>query len=503
MRTCAGNRLVIRLHVLALRACGLLIAIGGCTPAYSPPAASPAHSLALIITGASVVDLTTGAAAPATIMVENGRITRVAPPGDIAAPTAAIRVDATGAYVIPGLWDMHAHTTYATAREVEQAFFGPLIAHGIVAIRDPASRFSMEQIRRWRAAIEAGALIGPSIAAVGRVVDARPITLGTVLARDTAEARRAVDFVKAEGYEFVKPYNDLTLDTYLVLAAHARRLNIPIAGHLPYGVDAITAAEAGQRSIEHLTNLWFETATAEEQIRERITSGVTRGEPPVDLFRAKIDSLFPLAFETHSVEKERDLLEAFVRHRTWQTPTLVVDRYYLRCGAAAPVAGDSAAQRLTPRWLRASGRSLDSFFAALTPEQCSTLATLYHREAALVGRMQRAGVGLLAGTDAPQAFLAPGASLHDELEALVSDAGLTPLEALRSATVNPAQFFGATDSTGAVRPGYRADFLLLDANPALDIANVRGIRALVLGGRFLDRRVLDGLLQAAERAATR
>ena len=481
------------------RFCSLLVAVVACTPVRSQSRQQLAQSAPLVITGAAFVVLSNGGVVPATLVVENGRITRVGPPNDTAGPTAANRVEANGAYVIPGLWDMHAHTTHATRAEVEQRFFRALVAHGVVAIRDPASRFPMEQVQRWRAAIETGELVGPHIAAVGRVVDARPTTIGTILARDADEARRAAEAVKRQGYDFLKPYNDLTSETYGALVAHARRLDIPIAGHLPYAVDASSAADAGQRSIEHLTNLWFEVARAEDQIRARILAGLRIDESPVALFRAKIDTLFPLAFETHDADKERELLDAFARHHVWQTPTLIVDRHYLRCGTATAAAGDSAAERLIPRWLRESGRALDTFLAQLKPEQCSTLAILYRREAALVGRMQRAGVGVLAGTDAPHAFLAPGASLHAELEALVTDAGLTPLEALRTATTNPVEFFHATDSIGAIRAGYRADFLLLDANPALDIRNLRRLRAVVLRGRLIDREALDGLLQAAQK----
>lgn len=447
------------------------------------------------------MDLSDGTAVPATILVEDGHVTEVGPPDQVKAPPGARIVDARGAYVTPGLWDMHAHTTYANRGEVERAFFGPLVAHGVVGIRDPASRFPIEQVRRWRAAISDGTLVGPRIAAVGGVVDARITTIGTIVVRNEDEARHAVELLKRDGYDFVKPYNDLSTDSYRALTAQARRLGIPVAGHLPYTVDARTASDAGQRSIEHLTNLWFEAASSGDVIRARILSGLARGESPVALFQVKIDSLFPLAFQTYDAEKEHELFAYFVRNSTWQTPTLIVDRRYLRCGAAGDSEEDASVLRLVPRWVRASGRALSQFLARLTPEQCATLAALYRREAAMVGRMQRAGVGLLAGTDAPQAYLAPGPSLHDELDALVSDAGLTPLEALRTATVNAARFFDSVDSAGAVRSGYVADLVLLDANPATDIRNLRRIRAVILRGRLLDRAALDALLAEAERVA--
>jgi imidazolonepropionase-like amidohydrolase len=117
----------------------------------------------------------------------------------------------------------------------------------------------------------------------------------------------------------------------------------------------------------------------------------------------------------------------------------------------------------------------------------------------MVGRMQRAGVGLLAGSDAPQSYLAPGLALHDELTALVRDAGLTPLEALRAATINPARYLGAADSRGAVRDGFVADLVVLEGDPVRDIEALRRIRAVIVGGRLYDRPRLDAMLADVER----
>ena len=116
--------------------------------------------------------------------------------------------------------------------------------------------------------------------------------------------------------------------------------------------------------------------------------------------------------------------------------------------------------------------------------------------------LNKAGVKLLAGTDAAQAFVFPGFSLHQELELLVRS-GLTPLEALRTATYNPADFFGALDSLGTVSQGKVADLVLLDANPLTDIRNTRRIAAVIANGRVFDRPALDALLNHVAAALKR
>lgn len=481
----------------------LAIALGcsGCTP---PPALRPPPAGPLALVGARVVDLDGGAALPATVVIVAGHIAAVGPADAVPIPPGTRVIDAAGAFVIPGLWDMHAHTTYATPAEVERAFFPALVAHGVLGMRDLGSRFPAEQTRFWRGAIAEGRLVGPRLAALGQVVDARPTTVGTLLVRNEAEAVGALASARRDGYDFVKPYNDLSRAAYGALAREAAHRGLALAGHLPHGVAAREASELGQRSVEHLSNLWFEVASADERIRERILRGLDAGEPPIALFQAKIDTLFPLAFETYDAARERELFARFVRNGTWQVPTLVVDRYYarpaLQPGRARP---DAASARLLPGWVRQSGQLLDRFLAGLTPAQRATLAELYRREAAMVGRMQRAGVGILAGSDAPGAYLAPGAALHDELEALVRDAGLSPREALRAATLNPAVYFGAADSLGTVAPGRAADLVLLQADPTIDIRHVRRIRAVVTQGRYFDRSALDSLLTQVERAVAR
>lgn len=138
---------------------------------------------------------------------------------------------------------------------------------------------------------------------------------------------------------------------------------------------------------------------------------------------------------------------------------------------------------------------------ALSPTDVELQRTMFRIEQRIVGQLQAAGVPILAGSDVHNPYVYPGFSLHDEL-ALLVESGLSPLEALRTATINPARFLGIIDSLGTISPGKIADLVMLDADPLVNIANTQRIRAVFLNGRFLDRDALDGLVAAAERAAS-
>jgi imidazolonepropionase-like amidohydrolase len=145
-------------------------------------------------------------------------------------------------------------------------------------------------------------------------------------------------------------------------------------------------------------------------------------------------------------------------------------------------------------------KMLRDYWRSLPVDIATKMVALYSVHADLVGRLNRAGVPILAGSDTPNPFVYPGFSLHDELGLLVRS-GLTPAEALRTATINPAIFLGVTDSLGTVARGKVADLVLLDANPLTDIANTKRIRAVIQGGRMLDRKALDEILASAESRA--
>lgn len=260
-------------------------------------------------------------------------------------------------------------------------------------------------------------------------------------------------------------------------------------------VSAADASEAGQRSTEHMTGVFKGCSREEEAIiaawRDFLSESAGRQEDPAASL-ALVTELDRRALATQDDARCRRLAERFIENETWLVPTLVSLRgkAYMRDLATA---GDPRTRYVTPprRWT-APG----PFLLPYSEEQWEVHQARYEREKEIVGMMAAAGVPILAGSDAtPWVF--PGFGLHDELELLV-EAGLTPLHALQSATLDPVRFFKRTDELGTVEEGKLADLVLLGANPLEDITNTRRIRAVIADGRLYRRADLDRLLAEVE-----
>jgi imidazolonepropionase-like amidohydrolase len=295
------------------------------------------------------------------------------------------------------------------------------------------------------------------------------------------EAREAVRQLKAAGVDFIKVYSSLPKDLYLAVALEAKNEGIPFVGHVPYPVTAAEASDAGQRSLEHLTEVDVGTSSDETRIKAEEVEAMDQKHgsiPDPNRLKSTFDSV-----------KAATLFERFRQNDTWQVPTLVV--FYQERQIAEPgLPGNDSLLAYIPKLLR-------DYWHSLPTDIATKMVALYTIHADLVGRLKRAGVPILAGSDCPNPYVYPGFSLHDELGLLVHS-GLTPAEALRTATINPARFLGVTDSLGTVATGKVADLVLLDANPLEDVANTKRIRAVIQGGRLLNRRTLDRMLAHAK-----
>jgi hypothetical protein len=263
-------------------------------------------------------------------------------------------------------------------------------------------------------------------------------------------------------------------------------------------VSAADASDAGQRSFEHTYGLLLACSTRESELRQalRDSTGARKGRDRrlVMLAEQRVE------LDSYSEEKAAALFARFRQNGTWQVPTLVVMRNASLLSDPEYVARVRRAPELryVPWALRGMwGLALRFAGAPLPPAELATSKQYFARQVQLVGEMDRAGVGILAGTDTPNPFVIPGFALHDELELLV-EAGLTPMAALQTATRNPAIFDGRIASEGTIEPGKVADLVLLDANPLERIGNTRTIRAVVLGGRLIPRAGLDSLLKKVE-----
>jgi len=370
-------------------------------------------------------------------------------------------------------------------------FAGPLmIANGITGAREMG--YYIDTTLRWKADIAAGREIGPRLVAGVRVDG--PVNKAGFVAHVVTEEDgvRAVDTLahKKDGSrraDFIKPYSWVPRAAYFGLAREAKKLGVPFAGHVPYSVSVVEASDAGQRSIEHEDDLSRACSAKDSLLRAR-SGDTTKLADQLSEIRAQA-AILRRSFDP---AKCRSVIETLVRNHTWATPTLVVYQAYAH-------AFDSVSTH--PEWAKYVPGIVQGGWVrraqGLTPADSMVVRSYFSFDR--TGELHKAGVKLLAGTDMPQAFVFPGFSLHQELELLVRS-GLTPLEALRTATYNPAEYLGALDSLGTIEKGKIADLLLLDANPLVDIRNTRRISTVIANGRVFDRAALNQLLNHVQTA---
>jgi imidazolonepropionase-like amidohydrolase len=456
----------------------LLAALACGTSPRSPTLGRDAPSL--VIRHASVIDPRDGTIqSDRSIAIQEDRIIAVADPG--AFPDAVRTIDATGKYVIPGLWDMHVHTFFGTwvpgGKEVTLPLF---IANGVTGVRDMGSE--LEPILAVRDAIAQRRMIGPRMVIAGPMLDGPRTQFPASIAIATPdEGRRAVAMLAARGVDFIKIQSYVPRDAYFAIAEDCRRRGLVFAGHVPDAVRGAEAANAGQKSFEHLIGIFEGSSTAEDAM---LAGGKSPGR----------------FLDTYDAGREAALTQILVAHQTWQCPTLFWERGQWLVDAI-DVSRDPDGQYAPVSWRDKSWpRFTRSILEQLDTDPLAVRRRFVDHELALVHRLHDAGLAFLAGTDTPAGVdVIPGASLHHELARFV-DAGFTPLAALQTATINPARFLGRSE-LGTIEPGKLADLVVLDKNPLADIANTRALAAVVVAGRYLGRGELDAILRDVAAAA--
>lgn len=471
MNTDAGTRNASRLAICLVTASIWTAAQAG------PP---PRHG-AVAITDVAIVDVEHGRTiGPRTVLIDSNRIVAISAPHEARIPADAARVDGHGKFLIPGLVDMHVHLFNKASHRPPNDWSLPLyVAQGVTAVREMnTDAAGIETIRRWRREADDGERIAPHVLAAGiAVFGASP----DAAARDTNAAIDA-------GADFIKVFSEVPASHWRAILEVARRRAEPVAGHVPAGVPLREAAAAGQRSGEHLMQAYEACSSIEKQLlAERRDLG---GEALVALRDAQ-EARALAAFDPRACTRIGRIL---AKTTQVQVPTLVLPHMEANRANTAP--------DTDPRWryLRADERARWRRGLADLDAHADTQAGqrwLVSRR--IVSAFHRAGVTILAGTDAPMLYVYPGFALHEEL-ALLVESGLTPSEALNSATLAPAKFFGLDATSGSVAVGKAADLVLLDADPLLDIGNTRRIDAVLLGGRLLRRADLDALLESAANA---
>lgn len=468
----------------------VLLALASAACASTPPARTAADA-DLIVRNVTVIDVAAGRALPKRdVLVKGDRIVDVTPTGRSSLPASARTIDGSGAFVIPGLWDMHAHLNIQLDPVRQQLpLFTAFGVTGIRVMNTPMLTGALAPFRDLQARIARGDLVGPRILSIGSwvmngeagVSNAMP---GYYKARTEDEGRQLARQLKALGYDFIKVYNGVSREGYLGLTDEARTLGIPFAGHEPAAMSAIELSNAGQRSIEHsrifLLNCW---PGADSMRRQLLTT------PQTVRRQRMVDEYSPSACA--------EVFRTFAKNGTYITPTHVTRKM--------DAFADNEAYRFDSRMRYIPARQQMAWYADAngmvagdpSPAGRKAFMDFYRKGLELTTAAYRAGVPVMLGTDAGDSFVFPGASVHDELGELVKG-GFTPAQALRTATLGGATFLGRTAEFGSVQAGGAADLVLLDANPLADIGNTRRIRTVIRGGRVFERAALDSMLASVE-----
>jgi imidazolonepropionase-like amidohydrolase len=453
--------------------------------AAAAPARPQTEPTPLVLRDVTIIDVASGLARPGmTVVVEGERITRIDRQDALTIPAGARVVDASGKFLVPGLWDMHVHTIFGDwlpdGKEIALPLF---VANGITGVRDMGGE--LEVLQQWRKEIERGSVVGPRMVISGPMLDGPVPRFPSSVAIATPEdGRRAVDDLKRRGADFIKLQSLIPRDAVFAIAEEAKKLGIPFAGHVPDSVRASEASDAGQKSFEHLIGI-FEGSAPPERETEFLKGPKGPGRFLQSFDPARAESLIAL----------------LVKNQTWQCPTLVWERGGMLL-EKMDLSRDPLAKYAPAAWKDVTWkRFTDEITKDPNRDDAATRKRFVDKELEMVGAMHRAGVPFLAGTDtAAGVQVYPGYSLHEELELFV-EAGFTPLQALQTATIQPAKFLGMEDRLGAVAAGKLADLLLLDENPLDDIGNTRKIRAVVANGRYFSRADLDAMLLGVEERA--
>ncbi len=457
----------------------------------------------IAIVDVNVVDVSKGEIrGHQTVLIAEGRITRIEYSDAIRVPAQAVRIEGEGRYLIPGLWDMHVHFRSSQARpdvplvEENAALLDLFLPNGVVGVREMGGDLA-DSVFRWREQIRSGGHFGPRILTAGRKIDQIPPAWPGSLGVETPEAaREAVRQVKQSGADFVKVYfANVTPEVLGAVVAEAHKERLKVVGHRAYNLPIQTVVELGQDGIEHAYYMLAFQRDGYEALNREIAA---RRQTPLAVSLA--ERWGRMLYMEDPKEEER-VYRVMAQKQVWVTPTLTATlRVWQELGERDFESDDRKRYVYPAVW-----ESWDPKLGRRKPpsgEVRKILTEVNKRAQRAMLAAFKAGVPMLAGTDCgvDNSYVIPGWSLHEELENLVK-AGVTPLDALRMATINAARWRGAESTEGTVEVGKVADLVLLRSNPLEAISHTREVESVVAGGKYYSRYDLDAMLSEVERGA--
>ena len=459
------------------------------------PKVEPVYTVnPIVITDVSIIDVENGTIIPhRSVLISDQRIIAVDALDTLTIPEDALRINGTNRFLIPSLWDMHAHI-YKVTPLLDMPLY---IAYGVTNVREMTSCAKAndpfvacpEDLKSWTHAATTNKFVGPRVQGITSWLLNGPGIHHSIKGLPeffgTANAEQAREFVRyhAGKVDAIKVYDHISRDAYFAVVDEAKKLNIDVIGHRPHAVSAVEAA-THQKSIEHARFILHESFPGSDALREAAQHGKWKEDR-----RRMLDEYNPVQAGL--------IFSAMKSSGTWYVPTHLtrrVDAY----GDDPLVLEDPLLRYLHPlmkwQWLEDINKTIDE---DPSPEARQTYRYFYQKGLALTSEAHKAGVKILVGTD----YIVAGATVHDELQQLVL-AGLSPAAALRAATLSPAEYFGLEQDYGRIQPGSIADLILLNKNPLVEISNTLSIENIIFNGNLYDRDNLNAIENAVESRAS-
>lgn len=471
----------------------LFFCLFGCTPSIT-------FLDGICFTNVTIIDAEQGQIDDMTVIVQKEKIVKVIKSKDIKLSDTNTIIDASGKFLVPGLWDAHVHFAYI--EELAPSMFDLFLAYGITSVRDTGGKIDF--VKKWKDLSLANPASAPRVMIAGPLLDGMPNVYNgstpqrpplSVGAGSVEEAVKIVDDLVAKGVDLIKAYEMLTPEQFEAVCARAKENGLKVTGHVPLSMDVASAAKAGMNSMEHLRNVEMSSAADSEELLEERRNMLAQGaKDEGGVLRARIHAAQRTnAVINQSQENVATTLEALKKYDVWQIPTLTIMTGISRRPFSQKEWRDGF--KYLPKVVADDWNSgVDGVNELeITDAQKTYEAWVFD----MVQKMNKEGIEILAGTDCPIFFLTPGRSLHEELIYL-RDAGMSTLEVLASATSKPAEYFNLQDQIGLVKEGMIADLLLLDKNPLEDIENTQSINTVIKNGAVYGRSDLDDILDKLE-----
>ncbi len=451
--------------------------------------------LKVLISNVSIIDVDAGILPNVDVLISGNRIEKI---GKDLSVSHVNEIDGTGKYLMAGLWDAHVHLSFEP--DIEESMLDLFIVNGITSIRDTGGQ--IDKVKKFKEEASQKPTHAPRVKIAGPLVDGPPrvydgssagvpdISQGV---NTVEEAKQAVDDLVEQGVDLIKAYEMLTPELFEAVVTTAKGHGLKVTGHIPLSMKVQQAADMGMSSIEHMRNLEMSMAKdADKNVLERRALIAASQDSLGYSLRSRLHT----SYRNNSIlsidpENKNNVLTSLAKNDTWQIPTLAL----ILSWRLAPWSDTQWAE--TYDYLPASAaKTWEEGTASMRELPVDPKREIFMTWASeMIGEFKNYNIPVMAGTDCPIFFLTPGFSLHRELEVLVAHGKMTPAEAIKSATVNPALYFDMQDELGTVEEGKIADLLLLDKNPLENIKHTRSISAVIKDGYVHDSQALETLKQ--------